>query len=89
MKNNSGRPRKIRHVGPGGKAPRCGMCTWGRKEHRPTGPSLETEQRASECQHTPWDECPLCWNEPLTWSEKRARDLDEFTGYEDFLADAA
>ncbi|HUU21975.1 MAG TPA: hypothetical protein VM389_05510 [Phycisphaerae bacterium] len=34
MKNDSGRPRKVRHVGPGGKAPRCGICTWGRKSNK-------------------------------------------------------
>lgn len=89
MQNNSGRPRKVRHVGPGGKAPRCGICTWGRKEHRGTGPTLETEQQASVCQHGPWDDCDLCLDGEFSWRNLRSMDADEFVGYEDFLADAA
>lgn len=34
MKNDSGRPRKVRSHGPGGRKPKCGLCTWGRKDQR-------------------------------------------------------
>jgi hypothetical protein len=38
MKNNSGRPRKVRRVGPGAKTPRCSICTWNKKDQRQRRP---------------------------------------------------
>jgi len=43
MKNNSGRPRKVRIKHGGRRHPKSGRPNWNRKEHRGTGPTLESE----------------------------------------------